>query len=122
MKQALSNTPFELLRHNAYIRHSRDHVRDWLKRDHQEKKHQLEQRLILARQRELQGGSLGTDEESAPDGTDGRAIIMREKNTILWQKAGLSAMQIKRQYENAKMEYKGKQLSVWPRQEQETKL
>ena len=122
LKQALSNTPFELLRHNAYIRHSRDHVRDWLKRDHQEKVRQLEQRLILARQRELQGGSLGTDEESAPDGTDGRAIIMREKNTILWQKAGLSAMQIKRQYQNAKMEYKGKQLSVWQRQEQETKL
>ena len=56
------------------------------------------------------------------DQDGGRDVIIRAKNTILWQKAGLSAMQIKRQYENAKMEYKGKPLSVWQRQEQETKL
>ena len=127
LRRALANTPFELLRHNAYVRHSKEHVRNWLKRDHEDKMRQLEQRLILARQQESRKGPLGTDdEESAPDGdgTDGHSIvIMSEKNKILWQKAGLSAMHIKRQYLSAKNEYKGKQVSTClHRGEQETKL
>ena len=119
LKRALANTPFELLRHNAYIRHSKEHVRNWLKRDHDENMRQLEQRLILARQKESQRG---TGEESAPDDIDGHQSIVGEKNRILWQKAGLSAMQIKRQYENAKKVYKGEQVSTWKHQEEETKL
>ena len=123
LKRALSNTPFELLRHNAYIRHSKEHVRNWLKQDHEEKMRQLEQKLILARQKVSQTGPLGTVEESAPDGIDDYSV-MKEKNEILWQKAGLSAMHIKRQYENAKKEYKynGKQRLTWMQHEQETKL
>ena len=119
LKRALENTPFELLRHNAYIRHSKEHVRNWLKRDHDENMRQLEQRLILARQKESQRG---TGEESAPDDIDGHQSIVGEKNRILWQKAGLSAMQIKRQYENTKKVYKGEQVSTWKHQEEETKL
>lgn len=123
LKGALSNTPFELLRHNAYIRHTKEHVRNWLKQDHEDKMRQLEHRLILARQQESQKGPLGTGEEAAPDGTSDHSI-MEEKNKILWQKAGLSAMHIKKQYENAKKEYKykGKKMSTRQHQEQETKL
>ena len=37
-----------------------------------------------------------------------------EKNKLLWQKAGLSAVTIKKQYDDAKEEYKGKKMNVAP--------
>ena len=41
-----------------------------------------------------------------------RESIKVEKNKLLWQKAGLSAVSIKKQYDDAKEEYKGKKMSV----------
>ena len=116
LKRALSNTPFELLRHNAYVRHSKEHVQNWLKQSHEDKMRQLEHRLILVRlQRQSQERNAEAAEgEATPDG------IAMEKNKLLWQKAGLlSAMHIKRRYEDAKGEFKGRRMSVPLRQDQE---
>ena len=40
-----------------------------------------------------------------------RDSIKVEKNKLLWQKAGLSAVSIKKQYDDAKEEYKGRKMS-----------
>ena len=40
-----------------------------------------------------------------------RDSIKVEKNKLLWQKAGLSAVSIKKQYDSAKEEYKGRKMS-----------
>ena len=40
-----------------------------------------------------------------------RESIKVEKNKLLWQKAGLSAVSIKKQYDSAKEEYKGGKMS-----------
>ena len=57
--------------------------------------HQIERRLLFARKKAFLK----------------RDSIKAEKNKLLWQKAGLSAVSIKKQYDDAKEEYKGRKMS-----------
>ena len=93
----------------------------------------LEQRLFFARQIEKEKVAKAADTasvssaSSSEDRDDGKAEVGEEtklvqgkdendftsvKSRLLWQKAGLSAVSIKQQYDEAKGEYKGRKMSV----------